>query len=105
MENLRIDLGGERESLASLVGSRKDLKRENNPCPAPERMRIGDRRKSNISYRIRSEKPEPFVNYLLYYGVETVRKLMFGSPLSLIGLDLVKSSESTPDQSISTICL
>ena len=53
MENLRIDLDGEKESLATLVGSKKNLKRENDPCPALERMRIGDWRKSNISYRIR----------------------------------------------------
>ena len=98
MENLRIDLDGERESLASLVGSRKDLKRENNPCPALESMRIGDWRKSDNSYWIRSKKPGPFVNYLQSYGVKTVRMVMLGSHLSLIGLNLVKSLESTPNQ-------
>ena len=100
-ENSRIDPDRKRESLASLVGSRKNLKRENDP--APERMRTGDQRRFDISYRIRSEKPELFENYLLYYGVK--RMVMLGRTLSLIGLDLVKSSESTPDQSISTICL
>ena len=63
-ENSKIDPDGKTESLAYLAGSRKNLKRENNP--ALERMRIGDWRKSYISYRIRSEKPEPFVSYLLY---------------------------------------
>ena len=99
----RIDPDGKKESLAYLAGSRKYLKRENGL--ALEMTKIGDWRKYDVNYMIRSEKPEPFVNYLLYYGVETVRKLMFGSPLSLIGLDLVKSSENTPDRSISTICL
>ena len=63
-ENSRIDPDGKKKSLASLAGSRKNLKRENDP--ALEKMRIEDLRKFDISYRIRSEKPEPFVNYLLY---------------------------------------
>ena len=88
MENFRIDLDGERESLASQVGSRKDLKRENVPYPALERMRIGDRRKSNNSYRICSEKPGLFVSYLQSYGVKPVRMVMLGSHLSFIGLNL-----------------
>ena len=89
--NLRIDPDGKKESLAYLAGSRKNLKRENGL--ALEMTKIGDRRKSDVNYRICSERPKPFVNYLLYYGVETVRKLMVGSPLSLIGL--VKSAYKT----------
>ena len=102
-ESLRIDPDGKKESLAYLAVSRRNLKRENGL--ALERTKIGYRRKSDIICRIRSEKPKPFVNSLLYYVVRTVRKLMVGSSLSLIGLDLAKSPESTPDQSNSTICL
>ena len=99
----RIDPDGKKESLAYLAGSRKNLKRENGL--ALEMTKIGDWRKYDVNYMIRSEKPEPFLNFLLYYSVGTVVKLTVGSPLSLIGLDLLKSSENTPDQSISMICL
>ena len=100
--SLRINPNGKKESLAYLAGSRKKLKKENDL--ALEMTKIGDRRKSDVNYRIHSETPEPSANYLLYCSAEIVRELMVGSPLSLIGLDLVKSSENTPDQSISTIC-
>ena len=100
--SLRINPNRKKESLAYLVGIRKNLKKENDL--ALEMPKIGDRRKSDVNYRIQSETPEPIANYLLYCSAEIVRELMVGSPLSLIDLDLVKSSENTPYHSILTIC-
>ena len=83
--SLRINPNGKKESLAYLAGSRKNLKKENDL--ALEMTKIGDWRKSDVNYRICSETPKPFVNYLLYYSAEIVRELMVGTPLSLISLE------------------